>query len=92
MYILGDIGNSETKVFLVNSKYKTLKRLSFSTRKLNNKVLNKKFNLLGKNIKKVKKILFCSVVPNSFYLIKIWHQITFINISVSKLAASSSKT
>ena len=70
MYILGDIGNSETKVFLVNSKYKTLKRLSFSTRKLNNKVLNKKFNLLGKNIKKVKKILFCSVVPNSFYLIK----------------------
>ncbi len=70
MYILGDIGNSETKVFLVSSKYKILKRISFSTRKLNNKVLNKKFNLLGKNIKKVTKILFCSVVPNSFYLIK----------------------
>ena len=70
MYILGDIGNSETKIFLVNSKDKIVKRKSFLTNRLNNQVLNKKFKFLIKDPKKVEKILFCSVVPKSFNLIK----------------------
>ena len=28
MYILGDIGNSETKIYLVNSKYKIIKNIN----------------------------------------------------------------
>ena len=70
MYILGDIGNSETKIFLVNSKNKILKNVNFSTKKINNKILKSKFNLLVADFKKIEKILFCSVVPKSFNLIK----------------------
>tara|TARA_A100001011_G_scaffold282080_1_gene292205 strand:+ start:125 stop:871 length:747 start_codon:yes stop_codon:yes gene_type:complete len=70
MYILGDIGNSDTKVFLVNSNYKILKRINFSTNKFNNQILNSKLKLIINDINKVKKILFCSVVPKSFKLIK----------------------
>ena len=35
MYILGDIGNTETKVFLVTSKYKVIKKINFSTKNIN---------------------------------------------------------
>ena len=70
MYILGDIGNSETKVFLVNSKNKILNNISFPTKKINNKVLKSKFKFLVRDFKKIDKILFCSVVPNSYILIK----------------------
>ena len=70
MYILGDIGNSETKVFLVNPKNKVIKNISFPSKQINNKILNSKFRFLVKDFKLVKKILFCSVVPKSFDLIK----------------------
>ena len=70
MYILGDIGNSETKVFLVNSNNKILQNINFPTKNINNKILKSKFKLLIKDFKKIKKILFCSVVPKSFSCIK----------------------
>ena len=70
MYILGDIGNSETKVFLVNSKNKIIRNINFSSKKINNKILNQKFKYLIKDLKSVKKVLFCSVVPKSFNIIK----------------------
>jgi len=31
MYILGDIGNTETKIFLVSTNNKIIKKLSLST-------------------------------------------------------------
>ena len=70
MYILGDIGNSETKVFLVNSKNKIIKNINFSSKKIDNKILSSKFKSLIKDYSLVDKILFCSVVPKSFILIK----------------------
>lgn len=70
MYILGDIGNSETKVYLVNSNEKIVKNIKFATKKINYKVLKSSFNLLIKDFSKIEKILFCSVVPKSFRLIK----------------------
>ena len=70
MYILGDIGNSETKVFLVNSKNKIIRSINFSSKKISNKILNQKFKYLIKDLKSVKKVLFCSVVPKSFNIIK----------------------
>jgi type III pantothenate kinase len=70
MYILGDIGNSETKVYLITSKNKIIKKISFSSKEINNKILNKKFKFLVKDFRIIKKILFCSVVPKSFDLIK----------------------
>ena len=39
MYILGDIGNSESKVFLVNSKNKVIKNMNFPSKKINNQLL-----------------------------------------------------
>ena len=70
MYILGDIGNSETKIYLVNSKYRIIKNVNFSSKKINNKNLNQKFRYLLKDFKSIQKVLFCSVVPKSFKLIK----------------------
>ena len=70
MYILGDIGNSETKVYLINSKSKIIKNISLTTKKISKEILNQKFRYLVKDFKSIKKILFCSVVPKSFDLIK----------------------
>ena len=70
MYILGDIGNSETKVFLVNTNYKIIRNINFPSKEVNKKVLNANFKILIKDFKKIKKVLFCSVVPKTFDLIK----------------------
>ena len=70
MYILGDIGNSETKLFLVNSNNRIIKYKSFSSKEMNNRVLNNNFNSLTNNYSKIEKVLFFSVVPKSFSLIK----------------------
>ena len=70
MYILGDIGNSDTKIFLVNKKDKILKKINLITKNINNRNLDKKIKFLIKDINRIEKILFCSVVPKSFNLIK----------------------
>ena len=70
MYLLGDIGNSETKLCLVSEKNKILKKIIFSTNEINQKKLEKNFKILKIDYKKIEKILFCSVVPKSFNLIK----------------------
>ena len=70
MYILGDIGNTETKIFLVSQKYKIIKKITFSTKNINHAKLNRLFNELKIDYKRLTKILFCSVVPKSFNLIK----------------------
>ena len=70
MFIYGDIGNSETKVFLVSSNNKIIKNINFPSNKINEKTLNSKFKILVKDFKKIRKIVFCSVVPKSFNLIK----------------------
>ena len=70
MYILGDIGNTETKIFLVSTNNKIVKKLNLSTRDINITKLNRLFINLVDDYKKVKKILFCSVVPKSFIIIK----------------------
>ena len=70
MYIFGDIGNTETKIFLVSNNNKIVKKLNLSTRDINITKLNRLFINLVDDYKKVKKILFCSVVPKSFIIIK----------------------
>ena len=70
MYILGDIGNSDTKIFLVNEKNRILKRVNLITNNINDQNLDKKIKFLIKDIKQIRKILFCSVVPKSFNLVK----------------------
>ena len=74
MYILGDIGNSDTKIFLVNEKNRILKRVNLITNNINNQNLDRKIKFLIKDIKQIRKILFCSVVPKSFNLVKAYFQ------------------
>ena len=70
MYILGDIGNSETKIFLTNPNGRVLKRINFLSKDINNKNLSIKLKKIDKYFDKIEKILFCSVVPKKFFLIK----------------------
>ena len=70
MIIIGDIGNTDTKICIINSNYKIIKRLLLPTRKVNNSLLAKKLSFITKKNISIKKSLFCSVVPNQFLLIK----------------------
>jgi type III pantothenate kinase len=64
MYILGDIGNTETKIYLVTSKYKILKKLTFSSKNINQKKLNKILINFKVNYKNLKKYFFVAWFQN----------------------------
>jgi len=70
MIIVGDIGNTETKICLVNSKNIIIKRVSIITKKINSSLLKKSLSSLNLKNKIIDKCLFCSVVPKSFNEIK----------------------
>ena len=53
MYIFGDIGNSETKLFLVDKKEKILKRINLPTNYINHRNIDKKIKSLTKNINNI---------------------------------------
>jgi len=72
MILLGDIGNTETKICIVNFNGKILKRFSLITKEINQKNIKKIFNKNKINFNKINKILFCSVVPNSLKEIKLF--------------------
>ena len=70
MIIVGDIGNTETKICLVNSKNIIIKRVTLLTKKISQSLLKKSLVGLGLKDKSINKCLFCSVVPKSFSIIK----------------------
>ena len=70
MYILGDIGNTETKLCLVSKKNKILKKITFLSKSVNSKKLNSLFKKNKIQLDKIEKVLFCSVVPKTFGIIK----------------------
>jgi len=67
MIILGDIGNTETKICLVKNN-KIIKKILIPSYGKKIHILNKYFKKF--NFSKVEKILFCSVVPTTFKEIK----------------------
>ncbi len=68
MIILGDIGNSETKICIVNNKFKIIKKVLVPSSQKKMKEINSYFKNL--DFSKVNKILFCSVVPSIFKIVK----------------------
>ena len=70
MIIVGDIGNTETKICLVSSKNIIIKRVTFMTKKINFSLLKIILSKLNLKNKPIDKCLFCSVVPKSFNDIK----------------------
>ena len=66
MYILGDIGNTETKLCIVSKNNKILKKIIFLSKSINSNQLNTLFKKNKIQFNKIEKILFCSVVPKTF--------------------------
>ena len=69
MYILGDIGNTETKLCIVSKNNKISKKITFLSKSVNNRQLNILFKKNKIQLNKIEKILFCSVVPITFSII-----------------------
>ena len=69
MYIIGDIGNSEVKIFIFSSKNKQVKKIVLKTSSINSKNLNKSISSIYK-FNKNSKVLFSSVVPNVYKSVK----------------------
>ena len=67
MIILGDIGNTETKICIVDND-KIIKKILIPSKGKKINILNKYFNKF--RFSKLKKILFCSVVPSTFKELK----------------------
>ena len=70
MIIVGDIGNTETKICLINSKNKIIKRVKFDSKNISLLLLKKLIKNFYLHNKNIQKCLFCSVVPNSYKIIK----------------------
>ena len=72
MYILlGDIGNTKTKICILNNKLNIIKKITFDTFKFKNKIfLKEQINILIKKYKISKKVFFSSVVPEIFIKVK----------------------
>ena len=70
MIIVGDIGNTETKICLVSSNNKIINRITLNTKKINFSLLHKTIITFMNSNKVIEKCLFCSVVPKTFNIIK----------------------
>tara|TARA_A100000164_G_scaffold259933_1_gene231927 strand:- start:184 stop:924 length:741 start_codon:yes stop_codon:yes gene_type:complete len=67
MKIVGDIGNSETKICIIKNK-KIFKKIILPTKLLTKSYLIKKIKFIKKY--KISGSLFCSVVPRKFVILK----------------------
>ena len=70
MLIVGDIGNSDTKICIINSRNKIIKKITFPSKNINSSFLKKKIPSSYFKKLDIDNSLFCSVVPKTFYLIK----------------------
>ena len=80
MYLIGDIGNTETKIFLFDQNFKIKKKWNLPSIKISRRYLYSKMRFLISKRSKIKKIIFSSVVPKSFFLIK-----EFLNKEIKKV-------
>ena len=72
MYIIGDIGNTETKICVYSARKKIIKKIILKSNLINNSYLKKNLSLVLKKKAVIEKVVFSSVVPKIFKLIKIF--------------------
>ena len=72
MYIIGDIGNTEVKIYVYSTKKKLAKKIILKSNLINNKYLKKNLSFILKKKIILNKAIFSSVVPKIFRLIKIF--------------------
>ena len=77
MKIIGDIGNTEVKICLVDKKFKIKKKIIIKTNEINQSNLNKKLKILLKNKNNLEKIVFSSVVPKVYNKFSIFFKSNF---------------
>ena len=63
MKIIGDIGNTEVKICLVDKNYKIKEKINIQTSEINLSILKIKLKKIIQNNKKIENIVFSSVVP-----------------------------
>ena len=87
MKIIGDIGNTEVKICLIDKNYKIKKRINIKTNEIKNLFTNKKLKLFLKNKHDIQKIVFSSVVPLIYKKFSIFFKSKFKNkiIEIKKL-------
>ena len=83
MIIVGDIGNTETKICLINLNNKIIKRFNLKSKDINFNLLKKKFKKI-KHKTVIKKCLFSSVVPKTFNIVKYYFE-TFYSVKCFEL-------
>ena len=72
MLLIGDIGNTDVKIFLLNKKKKIKKKFVLKTNKISKNYINLKLNSLIFYSKKIDKVLFSSVVPEVYSKLKFY--------------------
>ena len=70
MYLIGDIGNTDIKICLFDKNCKAVKKLTLKTNLISNKYLASNLNFLTKYSDKINIILFSSVVPPIYSVIR----------------------
>ena len=70
MYLIGDIGNTDIKICLFTEDLKLIKQIRIKTSLLNTKYLEKKIKFTQKYKSNIIKVLFSSVVPKAYKIIK----------------------
>ena len=71
IYLIGDIGNTETKFCILDKNYKIIRKFKFDTFNIYKKnFLKKKIFPFIHNKVKNKKVFFSSVVPSVFFIVK----------------------
>ena len=85
IYLIGDIGNTKTKLCILDKKLKIIKKLNIDTSKIKNQYNFKKiiFSFVKDKIIN-KKALFSSVVPSVFFAIKKYFK-KYFNIQCQEL-------
>ena len=66
MKIIGDIGNTDVKICLVDNKFKIKKKITIKTSEINQTNLKTKLKFLFKYKEKINNIVFSSVVPKTY--------------------------
>ena len=72
MYIIGDIGNTETKICVCSTQKKIIRKIILKSNLINNNYLNKNLSSIFKKNTVIKKVILSSVVPKIFKLIKVF--------------------
>ena len=70
MYIIGDIGNTEVKICLLSKSKKIIKKTILQTKLINSKYLIENLSFYTKKQVVIRKVIFSSVVPRVYNLIK----------------------